>query len=1123
MYSGYDPRFVPPNTQRNRPPAPSSPFPNQGNFNPPQTKPYGYNNYNNNNGSQSARGSHPTNNMQNIYNKQKQQFGNTECNYTSSGNIYSGVSENQGCNNGIKEGGFTSGKNDIYGTLGNYQNQSHNSNNPMINQFSPNSNNNNNLNSQNLKSNNNPPNSQNYPFQTNNQNNTFPQNTTNNTFQPTNQKNAIQNNNTNNILQPNISSNNIFPTNNPYNAFQPDARNNPGMQNQSQQINQFKQNVQNPQIIQNNQFKQNVQNPQIIQNNQFNQINLNNQNFITQQKNPINNQNQQVNNHLYTPKMEQLQNQPQFRSDIQYNFLNRNNQICNQQNYQPKTARNFYNNPIKNVNQPSQNINNMQNNLNNLNNGNGQFSGDINKMNAQFQNMGINSLNNNINNKFYENITNKNYNNNINYNQINNNYPNNMNNNFNNINNNNNMNFNNNNFNINMNKQQNYLINKENNTQNQQQNVQNNLHKNEFQDINNVDWGTVVETKLLNEKDVKKNNDINQNNINGKNLNNPHEIGTNKNQIGSNINKEGDHSHKQNTESDKGSNKNIVGNLNNEQIRKEFGNVNDPFNTGNEFDTVIQSEVNQNNKQEKNVNDPFNTGNEFDTVIQSEVNQNNKQEKNEINEEIPESLKNPFYTDKKNPFDNELSLREDTVHIQNDNKIKASENKNIQFPQNNPIQLDNMPEIDTVFLGSNKVNINDNINANNEDKNKVKDNNNNEAHNSINKINQKQELFSQAKLVDTTINPFGLYSQNPFDNKLVDSNNNIDKGKISENNLDQNKKEENKQISFFDIPESSTIIQEPKEEIGNNVININNEQNKNEWGNANLDPFGGEKVFDTTLKSDIKPDNNNIKVQDKNQNISNEKKPEQSSENINLENMKDPFADIIENNTVVSESKTENNNNVINVNNEQNKNELGNINSNPFGGEMVSDTIIKSDVIKDDNKENEIADSTKKSVLNENIQEKKPEKSFEKIDLENVQDPFMDIVENNTIISEPKNENNNNLNNNQIKNEWGNVNSNPFGGEIVSDTIIKSDVIQDDEIKVENNSEKAIENNDINKNQSINEKNDNINQVPLTNSNQAENKIEELNNNNFEDKEEKLEFISKIIISNSDENQNNQK
>ena len=139
MYSGFDPRFVPPNTQRNPPPAPSNPFQNQGNFNPPQTKPFGYNNYNNNNGSQSARGSHPTNNMQNIYNKQKQQFGNTECNYTSSGNIYSGVSENQGCNNGIKEGGFTSGKNDIYGTLGNYQNQSHNSNNPMINQFSPNS------------------------------------------------------------------------------------------------------------------------------------------------------------------------------------------------------------------------------------------------------------------------------------------------------------------------------------------------------------------------------------------------------------------------------------------------------------------------------------------------------------------------------------------------------------------------------------------------------------------------------------------------------------------------------------------------------------------------------------------------------------------------------------------------------------------------------------------------------------------------------------------------------------------------------------------------------------------------------------------------------------------------
>ena len=48
---------------------------------------------------------------------------------------------------------------------------------------------------------------------------------------------------------------------------------------------------------------------------------------------------------------------------------------------------------------------------------------------------------------------------------------------------------------------------------------------------------------------------------------------------------------------------------------------------------------------------------------------------------------------------------------------------------------------------------------------------------------------------------------------------------------------------------------------------------------------------------------------------------------------------------------------------------------------------------------------------------------------------------------------------------------------------------------------------------------ENINQVPLTNSNQAENK----NNNNLEDKEEKIEFISEIIISNSEENQNNQK
>ena len=92
---------------------------------------------------------------------------------------------------------------------------------------------------------------------------------------------------------------------------------------------------------------------------------------------------------------------------------------------------------------------------------------------------------------------------------------------------------------------------------------------------------------------------------------------------------------------------------------------------------------------------------------------------------------------------------------------------------------------------------------------------------------------------------------------------------------------ENNQDLFLNIPESSTIIHESKTENNNNVENLNNEQNKNEWGNANLNPFGGQNVLDTILKSDVKQDNNLIE----NNNINNNQSSNGQNENINNNNI----------------------------------------------------------------------------------------------------------------------------------------------------------------------------------------------------------------------------------------------
>jgi len=121
----------------------------------------------------------------------------------------------------------------------------------------------------------------------------------------------------------------------------------------------------------------------------------------------------------------------------------------------------------------------------------------------------------------------------------------------------------------------------------------------------------------------------------------------------------------------------------------------------------------------------------------------------------------------KNPFDNELTGSNNIEQIQNENSSKFSENRGMEFSQNNniginSIQFDNIPESNTIVTESEFRNNNKIGNINNDQNNKeLKDNNNN------------QDLF-------------------------------------------------------LNIPESSTIIHESKTENNNNVENLNNEQNKNE-------------------------------------------------------------------------------------------------------------------------------------------------------------------------------------------------------------------------------------------------------------------------------------------------------
>ena len=112
------------------------------------------------------------------------------------------------------------------------------------------------------------------------------------------------------------------------------------------------------------------------------------------------------------------------------------------------------------------------------------------------------------------------------------------------------------------------------------------------------------------------------------------------------------------------------------------------------------------------------------------------------------------------------------------------------------------------------------------------------------------------------LNPFYSEVENPFANKIEESNN-LGKEQKNENKVEEPIKDldlENSKNPFEDLIENNTIVSQEKKEDTNNIIE-KKDNNANEWGNINLDPFSQVNDMETVVKDtkqDIKVNNDDF-------------------------------------------------------------------------------------------------------------------------------------------------------------------------------------------------------------------------------------------------------------------------
>ena len=801
------------------------------------------------------------------------------------------------------------------------------------------------------------------------------------------------------------------------NQFPPNGQINGNTQQNQKIFNNPNQNSSQNNVIYPGQQMPSPQNFNIIQqpgnNNAYNFNNTNNiqpnftNNMIQQQKPKIEN--------VLIPNQQNLniqQNNPQIPQGN--NFNNNFQGISPQAPFNPNQQKINYNNNI----QTNQIINQQQNILNNnilnkqgpeLNKINNQFSGmNISGQNNNFNNLNNNNFNNNPNN-FSNNYNNNNILNNNNLNNINNFNNNNSSNMNNNIINNNNFSNNNNNFDINANPDPSKLLN----------NNGPNKNQNNFKSLNDkmdkiFDTKTVVETQISNADNFNKiNQDV--------------------------IKKQGQYSSPY---------PNAIEFSNNDKQKRENNNFEDkPGNQPNiinlfnlpETSTIKQESISKPNIQQNNNNqkewkdvvlDPLAQVCVVQTKIVDKNNNNNKENESNVDDEEKASKSiNPFYQE--NPFENNLEGSNNQWRVPDNNDFKPKENE-----VKKPVQ-----------------NTNPQFNLN----------------------------FSSIKEVNTIINEKPK-EQNDIDNL----------------NTEKNKKEWGN-INLDPLADANIVATK--------VENKNTEQDKKEGGNINLDPFDEAKVVETKVENknrdnenkeemdeesraastlnpfcsdrsnpyaNILEESNNLNSIQNNSIKSNENKVEQPNKDINFEDIPNPFTNLVESNTIISENN-KGNSNIIDTKDDKKINDFDNVDLDPLGKAKLAETVLeeKKEDIKEKNSDEDNDDdfntasvvlqfsrgndiqfetkvqdnNNKENSQNNNIsnnqKDEKPVKdNFNLVNNLN----FSCIPESNTIISEKPGQSNNidNLNTEQNKKEWGNINLDPFAdANIVATKVENKNIGQD--------------------------------------------------------------------------------
>ena len=343
--------------------------------------------------------------------------------------------------------------------------------------------------------------------------------------------------------------------------------------------------------------------------------------------------------------------------------------------------------------------------------------------------------------------------------------------------------------------------------------------------------------------------------------------------------------------------------------------------------------------------------------------------------------------------------------------------------------------------------------------------------------NKNEQTSNKKEKQAPKTNPFYIPKTNPI------NNNNINNFNISSKSDQANQQNNNiNNIKFEDIKdplsnlvETNTIVPEqPKE-----AKKEKKEENKNkEWGNINMDPLASAKVVETVVQSEEnkeKTNNNEEQLASRNNPFyspnpnpfdndfnasSNKNQPQinnnniqQQPNNVKFEDIKDPLANLIETNTIVSEQPKE----VKNEVKEENKNkEWGNINMDPLASAKVVETIVQSEDNKQEKNEakpeskiNPFSSSNSNPFNNNSFNASKntaqtidnnsiKEKNKENIKFEDIEDPLNNLVETNTIVSEQPKEVKKEMKEENKNKEWGNVNMDPFASAKVVETIVQS-------------------------------------------------------------------------------------